>query len=196
MTRDLHEKIGEVSTENLFASLNPEPIIKPAVIKKGAASATYARGSLMAKGADGKLILLGSDVDATGTASATGDGSTKKFTVIEGGDPSSVLTEVKVGGTATTEYSYNPVTGEIVFDSAPANAASIAIKYSTGGGNADCVLVDETVVGTTSDENVLVYVTGHFNVSALIVDEDYSISEADKDELRKKGILLGNSQNP
>ena len=45
MTRDLHEKIGEVSTENLFASLNPEPIIKPAVIKKGAASAFSLRSS-------------------------------------------------------------------------------------------------------------------------------------------------------
>jgi hypothetical protein len=196
MTRDLHEKIGEVSTENLFASLNPEPIIKPAVIKKGAASATYQRGSLMAKGADGKLILLGSDVDATGTASATGDGSTVKFPVIVGGNPSSVLTEVKVGGTATTEYSYNPVTGEIVFDSAPANAAAIAIKYSVGGGNADCVLADDTVVGTSTDENVLVYVSGHFNASALTVAEDYTITEADKDLLRMKGILLGNSQNP
>lgn len=196
MTRDLHEKIGEVSVENLFAGLDPNPQLKPGTIAKGVAEATYKRGSLMAKRADGKLILLGSDVDATGTASATGDGSTVKFPVIVGGNPSSVLTEVKVGGTATTEYSYNPVTGEIVFDSAPANAAAIAIKYSVGGGNADCVLADDTVVGTTDDENVLVYVSGHFNVSALIVAEDYAITEANRDELRMKGILLGNSQNP
>ena len=196
MTRDLHEKVGVVTPENLFAGLDPIPQLKPGTIAKGSAEATYKRGSLMAKRADGKLILLGSDVDATGTASATGDGSTVKFPVIVGGDPSSVLTEVKVGGTATTEYSYNPVTGEIVFDSAPANAAAIAIKYSVGGGNADCVLADDTVVGTTNDENVLVYFFGHFNVSALTVAEDYAITEADKDELRKKGILLGNSQNP
>ena len=196
MTRDLHEKIGAVTPENLFAGLDPIPLLKPGTIAKGDAEATYKRGSLMAKGADGKLSLIGSDVDATGTASGTGDGSTVKFPVIVGGDPTSKLTEVKVGGTATTAYSYNPVTGEIVFDSAPANAASIAIKYTTGGGNADCVLADDTVVGTTADENVLVYVSGHFNVSALIVAEGYAITEADKDELRKKGILLGNSQNP
>ena len=193
MTRDLHEKIGEVTVENLFAGLDPIPQLKPGTIAKGAAEATYKRGSLMAKGADGKLSLIGSDVDATGTASATGDGSTVKFPVIVGGDPTSVLTEVKVGGTATTAYSYNPVTGEIVFDEAPANAASIAIKYTTGGGNADCVLAEDVTVGTTDDENVLVYIAGCFNEDALIVAEGYTISAADKDELRKKGILLGMS---
>ena len=93
-----------------------------------------------------------------------------------------------------TAYSYNPVTGEILFDTAPANAAAIAIKYSTGGGNADCVLVNETVVGTTNDEIVLVFVSGNFNADALIVATGYTITEADKDELRKKGILLGASQ--
>ena len=196
MTRDLHEKVGEMAYEKLFAGLEPAALVRGGVIAHGAAKATYKRGSLMAKGADGKLYLLGSDVDATGTASATGDGSTKKFTVIAGGDPSSALTEVKVGGTATTAYSYNPVTGEILFDSAPANAASIAIKYTTGGGNADCVLTDDVEVGTTSDENVTVYVSGNFNIGAVIVAEDYTITEADKDTLRMKGILFGTVQEP
>ena len=196
MTRDLHEKVGEMAYEKLFAGLEPAPLVRGGVIAHGAAKAIYKRGSLMAKGGDGKLYLLGSDVDATGTASATGDGSTKKFTVIAGGDPSSALTEVKVGGTATTAYSYNPVTGEILFDSAPANAASIAIKYTTGGGNADCVLTDDVEVGTTSDENVTVYVTGNFNIGAVIVATGYTITEADKDTLRMKGILFGTVQEP
>ncbi len=195
MTRDLHEKLGSVTPENLFAKLDPPALKDAGTIAHGAASAEYLRGSLMAKGADGKLSLIGSDVDATGTASGTGDGSTVKFPVIVGGDPTSKLTEVKVGGTATTAYSYNPVTGEIVFDEAPANAASIAIKYTTGGGNADCVLAENVTVGTTNDENVLVYIAGCFNEDALIVAEGYTISAADKDELRKKGILLSNSQS-
>lgn len=195
-TRDLHEKIGSVEYEKLFAGMEPRAIVKPGTIAKGAAEATYKRGTLLAKGADGKLYLMGSDVDATGTASATGDGATKKFTVIAGGDPSSVLTEVKVDGTAVTAYSYNPVTGEIVFDSAPANGKSIAIKYTTGGGNADCVLCDDVTVGTTDDENVAVYVSGCFNEDALIMDEDYALTEADRDELRKKGILLGTVMEP
>ena len=196
MNRDLHEKIGSVDYEKLFAGMEPPAIVKSGTIAKGAAEATYTRGTLLAKGADGKLFLMGSDVDDTGTASATGDGSTKKFTVIDGGDPTSKLTEVKVDGTATTEYSYNPVTGEIIFDTAPANSKSIAIKYTTGGGGADCVLCDDVTVGTTSDENVAVYVTGCFNAAALIVDENYTLTEADKDELRKKGILLGTVQEP
>lgn len=190
MERDLHEKIGSVGQENLFAGLEPPALKGTGVIGKGAAEAEYKRGTLMAKGADGMLIPLGSDMDDTGTYSGTGDGSTKKFSVIAGGDPTSKLTEVKVDGTATTEYSYNPVTGEIVFDTAPANTKSIAIKYTTGGGNADCVLVNDVTVGTAADENVLVYITGCFNIDALIVDDDYEITEADKDLLRTKGILL------
>jgi len=192
--RDLHEKVGSVSFEQLFASIDPPARVRPGTIAKGAAEATYKRGSLLAKNAAGKLILLGSDVDATGTYSGTGDGSTKKFSVIDGGDPTSALTEVKVDGTAVTAYSYNPVTGEIVFDTAPANSKTIAIKYTTGGGNADCVLAEDVTVGTTNDENVPVYVTGDFNIDALIVAEDYTITQADKDTLRTKGILLGTVQ--
>lgn len=190
-TRDLHEKVGEMAFDNLFAGNEPAALVRGGTIAKGAAKATYKRGSLMAKGADGKLYLLGSDVDATGTYSGTGDGSTKKFSVIDGGDASSVLTEVKVDGTAVTAYSYNPVTGEILFETAPANSKTIAIKYTTGGGNADCVLADDVEVGTTADENVVVYVEGNFNEDALIVAEDYTITEADKDELRTKRIYLG-----
>jgi len=196
MTRDLHEKIGSVEFETLFAGMQPPAIVKSGTIAKGAAEATYKRGTLLAKGSDGKLFLMGSDVDDTGTFSGTGDGSTTNFTVISGGDPTSDLTEVKVDGTAVTAYSYNPVTGEIIFETAPANGETVAIKYTTGGGGADCVLCDDVTVGTTSDENVAVYVSGCFNAAALIMDEDYTLTEADKDELRKKGILLGTVQNP
>jgi hypothetical protein len=70
------------------------------------------------------------------------------------------------------------------------------VKFTTGGGNADCVLCDDITVGTTSDENVAVYVSGCFNEDALIMDEDYTLTEADKDELRKKGILLGTVMEP
>ena len=94
-------------------------------------------------------------------------------------------------GTAVTAYSYNPVTGEILFETAPANSKTSAIKYTTGGGNADCVLADDVEVGTTADENVVVYVEGNFNEDALIVAEDYTITEADKDELRTKRIYIG-----
>jgi len=190
-TRDLHTKVGTMEFENLFAGNEPAALVGGGVIAKGVAEKTYKRGSLMAKDADGKLILIGSDVDATGTYSGTGDGSTKKFSVIDGGNPSSKLTEVKVDGTATTAYTYNPVTGEILFTTAPANSKAIAIKYTVGGGNADCVLADDVTVGTTTDENVVVYVEGNFNEAALTVATDYTITEADRDVLRTKRIYLG-----
>ena len=37
----------------------------------------------------------------------------------------------------------------------------------------------------------MVYVEGNFNEDALIVAEDYTITEADKDELRTKRIYIG-----
>ena len=62
--------------------------------------------------------------------------------------------------------------------------------------SADCILTDDIIVGTTADENVTVYVSGCFNEAALILAENASIAETDRDELRKKGILLGTVQEP
>ena len=61
---------------------------------------------------------------------------------------------------------------------------------------ADCILTDNIEVGTSADENVTVYITGDFNIDALTVAENYTITEADKDVLRTKGILLGTVQEP
>lgn len=55
----------------------------------------------------------------------------------------------------------------------------------------DCILCDDIEVGTTDDENVVVYVEGDFNEAALTVDENYTITEADRDALRTKRIYLG-----
>lgn len=126
MTRDLHEKLGSVGFEKLFAGLQPAAIVKGGTIAKGTEETTYARGTLLEKGSDGKLYLMGTD----------------------------------------------------------------------SGNSADCVLTDEVTVGTTDDENVTVYVTGCFNEEALIMAPEYSLTEADRDTLRMKGILLGTVQEP
>lgn len=55
----------------------------------------------------------------------------------------------------------------------------------------DCVLCDDIEVGTTDDENVVVYVEGDFNEAALTVASGYTITEADRDALRTKRIYLG-----
>ena len=132
--RDLHEKIGEVSFEKLFAGMDPPALVARGTIRKLDAEATLTRGTLMAKSSgeagDGKLVVMG------------------------------------------TEAAENE-------------------KLS-----ADCVLTDDIKVGTDSDENTTVYVSGCFNESALTVANDYELTEDDRDTLRMKGILLGTVQDP
>lgn len=133
-TRDLHEKIGSVEFEKLFAGMQPPAIVKPGVIRKLGTAGTLKRGTLLAKSSgsagDGKLVIFG-------TTAATNETLT-----------------------------------------------------------ADCVLCDDIEVGTSNDENVAVYVSGDFNEAALIVATGATITEADRDALRTKGILLGTVMEP
>jgi hypothetical protein len=133
-TRDLHEKIGSVEFEKLFAGMQPPAIVKPGVIRKLGTAGTLKRGTLLAKSSgsagDGKLVIFG-------TTAATNETLT-----------------------------------------------------------ADCVLCDDIEVGTTDDENAAVYVSGDFNEAALIVATGATITEADRDALRTKGILLGTVMEP
>lgn len=55
----------------------------------------------------------------------------------------------------------------------------------------DCVLCDDTEVGTAGDENAAVYVQGCINIDAVTVKSGYTITEADKDKLRERGIFFG-----
>ena len=134
MNRDLHEKLGSMEYEKLFAGLEPKALTHPATIRKLGTAATIKRGTLLAKssgsGGDGKLVVFG-----------TTAGSNETLT-------------------------------------------------------ADCILTDDIDVGTAADENVLVYISGNFNEAALILATGATISETDRDELRKKGIILGTVQEP
>ena len=133
MSRDLHEKIGSVTPENLFAGLDPRALTKAGVLRKLGTAATLVRGTLLCKSSgsagDGKLVIFG-------TTAATNETLT-----------------------------------------------------------ADCVLAEDVAVGTSADENALVFITGNFNEDALILATGASLTEADKDALRIRGILLGASEN-
>ena len=59
----------------------------------------------------------------------------------------------------------------------------------------DCILCDDEEIGTDADANVAVYVMGCFNESAVIVKEDYDITQADRDALRERGIYLSQVMN-
>lgn len=132
MTRDLHEKIGSVTPENLFAKLDPPALKEAGVIRKLGTAGTLYRGTLLAKSSgsagDGKLVIFG-------TTAATNETLT-----------------------------------------------------------ADCVLAEDVAVGTSNDENALVYITGNFNEDALILASGASLTEDDKTDLRVRGIILGSSQ--
>lgn len=59
---------------------------------------------------------------------------------------------------------------------------------------ADCILVNDVEVGTAADENALVFIAGNFNEDALILATGASLTEADRTDLRTRGIILGGSQ--
>lgn len=59
-----------------------------------------------------------------------------------------------------------------------------------GTGTPDCILCDDTEVGAEEDVIVAVYKAGCFNPDRLTVAEGYTITEADKDKLRERGIVF------
>jgi hypothetical protein len=56
------------------------------------------------------------------------------------------------------------------------------------------VLTDHVTVGTDSDIDTTVYISGCFNPDALTVADGYELSVADKDAMRTHGILLATVQ--
>ena len=54
----------------------------------------------------------------------------------------------------------------------------------------DCILCDDTTVGTTEDVSVAVYTAGCFDPGKVTVNSGYTITTADKDELRKRNIVF------
>ena len=54
----------------------------------------------------------------------------------------------------------------------------------------DCILYDDTVVGTDADVSVSVYTAGCFNTNRVHVADGYTISATDFDALRKYSIVF------
>ena len=74
MTRDLNEKIGAVTPENLFAGLDPRALTKTGTLRKLGAAGTLKRGTLLAKSSgsagDGKLVIFGTTAATNETLTA------------------------------------------------------------------------------------------------------------------------------
>lgn len=52
------------------------------------------------------------------------------------------------------------------------------------------ILCDDITVGTSEDVSVPVYTAGCFNLNKVIVADEYTITEADKDALRCRNIVF------
>ena len=185
---DLSAKLGEMAFDGLVIDLIPQVQLGKRTIKKLGTAATLKRGTIMAKGADGKLVVLGTG--NTESVTATGDGSTVAFSLIKNDTIPAGVALVKVDGTETNDWSYNPNNGDITFKTAPANTKAIAVTTIVDAHTPDCILADDVAVGTTDDVAVIAYTAGCFNANKVIAAEDYTITDADKDALRHYDIIL------
>lgn len=69
------------------------------------------------------------------------------------------------------------------------NADGKMAILGTSSTTANCVLAED-VDATSADATTVAYRTGHFNANALTVKSGYTITAADKEAFRGKGILL------
>lgn len=109
-------------------------------------------------------------------------------------------------GTDGLVYGLNPATQAFMVTikalSAPAtlprgtvlavDADNKMVVLGSGTGTANCILCDDTEVGT-SDVKATAYLSGHFAIEKLTVADGYTLTAADKAALRDVGILLSNA---
>ncbi len=103
----------------------------------------------------------------------------------------SVINSVKVAGSAVTISSYDATTGNITLAAAPAAGTENVVAYYTDDVMVPYgILCDNTAIGIAADVVAAVYVAGCFDPGSLTVDEDYTMTTADKDALRNGGCYL------
>jgi len=136
MTRDLHEKLGTVTPENLFAKLDPPALKEAGVIRKLGTAGTLKRGTLLAKSSgsagDGKLVIFG-------TTAATNETLTADC----------VLAEDIAVGTANDENALIYITGNFNED-----ALIMASGASLTEDDRTALRVRGIILGSSQTENV------------------------------------------
>lgn len=80
--------------------------------------------------------------------------------------------------------------GTILAKSATDGKLHILGNEASGDVTADCILCDDTEISTTADASVEVYTAGCFDPNKVTVADGYTITEADKDKLRERGIVF------
>ncbi|MGD9567529.1 MAG: hypothetical protein AB7V48_04305 [Sedimentibacter sp.] len=178
----LNRKVGDMSYDNLIAGITPPVHVSSGIIRKLAAETTLTRGTVLAKSSvDNKLVILG-----TAQAEAV-DAIAPTYTLTEDVAITAGKTYyTKVGDVYTAVAS--PIVDDIgtYYEMTDPGSPAVEAEVLT----ADCILCDDVVVGTVADVNVTVYTAGCFNVDALTVKESYTLTVADKDKMRERGIYL------
>lgn len=138
MTRDLHEKIGSVTPENLIAGLEPKALKKTGILRKLGTAGTLARGTLLAKSSgsagDGKLVIFGTS--AANNETLTAD---------------CILAEDVPVGTSTDEPALVFITGNFNED-----ALIMASGASLAEADKDAMRIRGILLGTSENERVTV----------------------------------------
>lgn len=179
-------KIAEMNYDGLITGLTPGVFVGAETIRKGAAEKTYKRGTVFAKSdVDGKLVILGSTPGAT-EEKFNGDGSAVSFTLSAKVDK---IADVKVGGTSVA-FTYDASTGVVTCASAPAAGTNNVVVYIPETLTPDCILCEDTVVGTSDDVNAAVYKAGCFDPKKFDVASGHTITAAEIDALRIRNIYL------
>lgn len=187
MAKHLNRKVGEMEYDKLIAGITPPIHVGSGIIRKLGAEAEYKRGTVLAKSSvDNKLVILGTTpadaVDAVAPTYALTEDTAltagKTYYTRSGSEGSYVYTPVDTPDVA------NIIT---YYEMTDPGSSAVAAEVLTP----DCVLTDNTVIGTTDDVITTVYTAGCFNAEALIVKTGHTMSEAEKDKLRERGLYLG-----
>lgn len=187
MARHLNGKVGDMAYDKLIAGITPPVHVNSGTIRMLAVAAEYKRGTVLAKSSvDNKLVILGTTpadaVDAVAPTYALTEDTAltagKTYYTRSGSEGSYVYTPVDAPDVENIATYY-----EMTDPGSPAVAAEVLTP--------DCILCDDTGIGTDADVIVPIYTAGCFNSDALIVATNYTMTEADKDKLRERGIYLG-----
>jgi len=186
MAKHLNEELASMTYDKLIAGVAPAAIVESGKLRKLSTAATYPRGTVLAKSdIDNKLVILGTAAQQAVEAAAAVYTITSDVAIAAG------KTYYTRSGSEGS-YVYTAVASPLVADIATyyeLTTAAVAAQDAEAL-TPDCILCDETAVGTAADVIAAVYTAGCFNESAITVADAYSMTEADKDKLRERGLYL------
>ena len=185
---ELLKNLGTLVPDNLIARVTPPAEtfgVEIAALAENADDVELKRGTLLARGADGKYSVYAGNAKV---AEFNGDGTTKKFTLT---DKPAAIDGVTVGTTEAVVDDYNSYTGEVTLHAAPAaGTKNVKVSYSDpGAGTPAAILADDVTVTDDDDAAAVAYRSGCFNRAAVITGE-YTMTADDEDTLRKYGIVF------